>query len=122
MNGETSIPIIRPGQDCVYLLRLRGVIVYVGISNSFYNRIGAHLSRKDMEFDSVSFKLVGSRSAAMKIEDMLIRGLQPIHNACSRTKRGVAKWREWRNSTIGKEMMTRAYANRRPRKSKKLPT
>jgi predicted GIY-YIG superfamily endonuclease len=101
MNGETNIPLVRPGQDCVYFLRLRGVIVYVGISNNFYARISSHLARKDMEFNSASFKIVSSREAAVKIEDLLIRGLLPKHNKCLKTKRGREQLEAYRNSPIG---------------------
>jgi len=91
MTGEIPFPMVRPGQNCVYFLRHRGVIIYVGITNGFYSRLSSHIHRSDIVFDSVSMLPVATRARASYLEDKFIRCLRPKYNRCKKAKSRGAK-------------------------------
>lgn len=70
----------------VYLLRKKGLVVYVGMSRYILGRIGNHSSKRKF-FDSVEIVWC-HQSKAASLERRLIKKHEPIHNkthnpACS---------------------------------------
>lgn len=79
---------MKRGQNCVYIFRFKGRVIYIGATSNFYSRAGTHLFRQGFIFDSLSFLPTKDRSEANRIEDILIRKYNPKHNGCMRTRRG----------------------------------
>jgi hypothetical protein len=66
-------------KPCVYYLKLKNKIVYIGYTDCFFDRIGTHLS-SDKVFDSFNCKFFITALEAMEYEVQEIKKHNPIYN------------------------------------------
>jgi NADPH:quinone reductase-like Zn-dependent oxidoreductase len=66
---------------CIYFLKCKGNIVYIGETESVMTRVGQHLQENTKIFDSFTFEVFeGSRMQRKRAEANLINKFQPFYN------------------------------------------
>ena len=72
---------------CIYFLKAKGHVVYIGETTSVMTRISQHLQENTKIFDSFTFEIFNGSTAQRKYEESkLIKSIKPFYNVCHTDK------------------------------------
>lgn len=70
-------------KPCIYFLKAKGNVVYIGETTSIMTRISQHLQENTKIFDSFTFEVFDGTTAERKFEESdLINRIKPFYNIC----------------------------------------
>lgn len=66
---------------CIYFLKAKGHVVYIGETTSIMTRISQHIQENTKVFDSFAFEIFNGSAAERKFEESdLINKIKPFYN------------------------------------------